>query len=114
MVNVKISEKKKRKKKQNKENNNNNNKMDGLTNVHVQRAATVNQNCNLKKKPFPFVPVRFCHFCFFFVFTVCPETEETLYTDQFFESQDIVVNALDNVEARRYMDRSESLNRLSL
>ncbi|XP_073242373.1 ubiquitin-like modifier-activating enzyme 6 [Porites lutea] len=35
---------------------------------------------------------------------VCPETEETLYTDQFFESQDIVVNALDNVEARRYMD----------
>ena len=43
---------------------------------------------------------------------MCPETEETLYTDQFFESQDIVVNALDNVEARRYMDRSESLNRL--
>lgn len=35
---------------------------------------------------------------------VCPETEETLYTDQFFESQDLVVNALDNVEARRYMD----------
>ena len=49
-----------------------------------------------------------------FVFTVCPETGETLYTDQFFESQDIVVNALDNVEARRYMDRSESLNRLSV
>lgn len=23
--------------------------MDGLTNVHVQRAATVNQNCNLNK-----------------------------------------------------------------
>ena len=43
---------------------------------------------------------------------MCPETEENLYTDQFFESQDIVVNALDNVEARRYMDRSESLNRL--
>ena len=38
--------------KQNKENNNNNNKMDGLTNVHVQRAATVHQNCNLKKNPF--------------------------------------------------------------
>ena len=37
--------------------------------------------------------------------SVCPETEETLYTDQFFESQDLVVNALDNVEARRYMDR---------
>lgn len=35
---------------------------------------------------------------------VCPETEETLYTDDFFESQDLVVNALDNVEARRYMD----------
>ena len=42
---------------------------------------------------------------FSFLFTVCPETEETLYTDQFFESQDLVVNALDNVEARRYMDR---------
>ena len=39
-----------KKKKKNKENNNN--KMDGLTNVHVQRAATVNQNCNLKKNPF--------------------------------------------------------------
>lgn len=40
-----------------------------------------------------------------FIVAVCPETEETLYTDQFFESQDLVVNALDNVEARRYMDR---------
>ena len=39
-----------KKKKKNKENNNN--KMDGLTNVHVQRAATVNQNCNLKENPF--------------------------------------------------------------
>ncbi|PFX22554.1 Ubiquitin-like modifier-activating enzyme 6 [Stylophora pistillata] len=39
-----------------------------------------------------------------FALLVCPETEETLYTDQFFESQDLVVNALDNVEARRYMD----------
>jgi len=39
------------------------------------------------------------------VFTVCPETEEALYTDEFFDSQDLVVNALDNVEARRYMDR---------
>ena len=42
---------------------------------------------------------------FVFIVAVCPETEETLYTDQFFESQDLVVNALDNVEARRYMDR---------
>lgn len=38
-------------------------------------------------------------------FAVCPETEESLYTDKFFESQDLIVNALDNVEARRYMDR---------
>ena len=44
-----------------------------------------------------------------FIVAVCPETEETLYTDQFFESQDLVVNALDNVEARRYMDRLVSL-----
>ncbi|XP_059175412.1 ubiquitin-like modifier-activating enzyme 6 [Physella acuta] len=35
---------------------------------------------------------------------VGPHTEETVYTDAFFESQDIIVNALDNVEARRYMD----------
>ena len=41
-------------------------------------------------------------FCYF---AVCPETEESLYTDKFFESQDLIVNALDNVEARRYMDR---------
>lgn len=33
--------------KKNKENNDNN-KMDALTNIHVQRATTVNQNCNLK------------------------------------------------------------------
>ena len=36
---------------------------------------------------------------------VCPQTEETIYTDQFFEEQNLVVNALDNVEARRYVDR---------
>lgn len=36
---------------------------------------------------------------------VCPQTEERLYNDAFLESQDIVVNALDNVEARRYVDR---------
>ncbi|XP_025078407.1 ubiquitin-like modifier-activating enzyme 6 [Pomacea canaliculata] len=37
-------------------------------------------------------------------YKVCPQTESTLYTDSFFERQDIMVNALDNVEARRYMD----------
>ncbi|GFO14677.1 ubiquitin-like modifier-activating enzyme 6 [Plakobranchus ocellatus] len=35
---------------------------------------------------------------------VCPQTEKTMYSDAFFENQHIVVNALDNVEARRYMD----------
>uniref|UniRef100_A0A0B7B891 E1 ubiquitin-activating enzyme n=2 Tax=Arion vulgaris TaxID=1028688 RepID=A0A0B7B891_9EUPU len=35
---------------------------------------------------------------------VCSETEESVYTDEFFENQHIIVNALDNVEARRYMD----------
>ncbi|KAK7475147.1 hypothetical protein BaRGS_00033639 [Batillaria attramentaria] len=35
---------------------------------------------------------------------VCPQTESTVYTDAFFESQDVMVNALDNLEARRYMD----------
>ncbi|CAG5125849.1 unnamed protein product [Candidula unifasciata] len=35
---------------------------------------------------------------------VCSETENTVYTDEFFESQDIIVNALDNLEARRYVD----------
>jgi len=36
---------------------------------------------------------------------VCPQTEETTYPDAFFECQDLIVNALDNVEARRYVDR---------
>ena len=45
-------EKKKKKKKENHIKNNNNNKMDAVANIHVQRAATVNQNCNLKKNPF--------------------------------------------------------------
>jgi molybdopterin/thiamine biosynthesis adenylyltransferase len=36
---------------------------------------------------------------------VCPDTEEPFFNDEFFESQDFVVNALDNVEARRYVDR---------
>eukprot|EP00124_Ichthyophonus_hoferi_P001728 Ihof_evm11s98 gene=Ihof_evmTU11s98 len=35
---------------------------------------------------------------------VGPETEN-IYNDTFFEGLDIVVNALDNVDARRYMDR---------
>jgi hypothetical protein len=35
---------------------------------------------------------------------VCVQTEKTVYPDSFFEGQDLVVNALDNVEARRYVD----------
>ncbi|PIK61135.1 putative ubiquitin-like modifier-activating enzyme 6-like [Apostichopus japonicus] len=35
---------------------------------------------------------------------VHPATEQSTYNDAFFEAQDVVVNALDNVEARRYMD----------
>ena len=35
---------------------------------------------------------------------VCPQTENDLFNDKFFQEQDICVNALDNVEARRYMD----------
>jgi ubiquitin-activating enzyme E1-like protein 2 len=35
---------------------------------------------------------------------VSSQTENDLFTDQFFCSQDLVVNALDNVESRRYMD----------
>ncbi|KAL5005528.1 hypothetical protein ScPMuIL_018984 [Solemya velum] len=37
-------------------------------------------------------------------YRVCPQTEERVYTDQFFASNDLIVNALDNVEARRYVD----------
>lgn len=37
-------------------------------------------------------------------YKVCPQTEETTYPDAFFEYQDLIVNALDNVEARRYVD----------
>lgn len=36
---------------------------------------------------------------------VCLQTEKSHYPDSFFESQDLIVNALDNVEARRYVDR---------
>ncbi|KAK3761216.1 hypothetical protein RRG08_022616 [Elysia crispata] len=35
---------------------------------------------------------------------VCPQTEDAVYSDAFFERQHIIVNALDNVEARRYVD----------
>ncbi|XP_021348773.1 ubiquitin-like modifier-activating enzyme 6 isoform X2 [Mizuhopecten yessoensis] len=35
---------------------------------------------------------------------VCPQTEAEHYNDDFFRNQDLVVNALDNVEARRYVD----------
>lgn len=35
---------------------------------------------------------------------VCPQTEDKFYNDAFFENQDVVVNALDNIEARRYVD----------
>ena len=36
---------------------------------------------------------------------VFPGTEEQIYNDKFFSRLNIVVNALDNIEARRYMDR---------
>jgi len=35
---------------------------------------------------------------------VCPATEG-IYNDSFYSSQNVVVTALDNVEARRYVDR---------
>lgn len=35
---------------------------------------------------------------------VCPATEAT-YNDEFYTKQDIIITALDNVEARRYVDR---------
>lgn len=35
---------------------------------------------------------------------VGPQTELSHYTDQFFLSQDLIINALDNVETRMYMD----------
>lgn len=34
---------------------------------------------------------------------VCPDSEKS-FSDSFFESQNIIVNALDNIEARRYVD----------
>lgn len=35
---------------------------------------------------------------------VCPQTEKDIFNDKFFSQQDVCVNALDNLEARRYMD----------
>ena len=35
---------------------------------------------------------------------VCTQTESDQFTDSFFCNMDVCVNALDNVEARRYMD----------
>ncbi|XP_028399059.1 ubiquitin-like modifier-activating enzyme 6 [Dendronephthya gigantea] len=45
---------------------------------------------------------------------VAPETEEVIYTDEFFRSKNIVVNALDNVEARRYVDSRCVTNQVPL
>eukprot|EP00795_Rhopilema_esculentum_P005943 gene5943-11291_t len=44
---------------------------------------------------------------------VCPDTEE-IFTDHFFNSKDIIVNALDNIEARRYVDSRCVTNRRPL
>lgn len=38
-----------------------------------------------------------------FIFKVSPTTEE-IFSEEFFASRDIIVNALDNVEARIYVD----------
>lgn len=40
-----------------------------------------------------------------FFHTVHEGTETTVHTDLFFTEQDVIVNALDNVEARVYMDQ---------
>ena len=38
-------------------------------------------------------------------YKVFPGTQAKVFHDAFFQAQDVVVNALDNVEARRYVDR---------
>jgi ubiquitin-activating enzyme E1-like protein 2 len=45
---------------------------------------------------------------------VCPASETTIFNDQFFTFHDVCVNALDNVEARRYMDNRCVANQRSL
>lgn len=40
-----------------------------------------------------------------FLTLVYEGTEATIHTDKFFQAQDVIVNALDNVEARVYMDQ---------
>ncbi|XP_074650739.1 ubiquitin-like modifier-activating enzyme 6 [Tubulanus polymorphus] len=45
---------------------------------------------------------------------VCPQTENSVYTDEFFCDKDLCVNALDNVEARRYMDARCITNQTAL
>ncbi|XP_024065625.2 ubiquitin-like modifier-activating enzyme 6 [Terrapene carolina triunguis] len=63
---------------------------------HIQKpksytaaAATLNINPQLKIDPY--------------LNKVCPATEN-IYNDEFYTKQDIIVTALDNVEARRYID----------
>ena len=45
---------------------------------------------------------------------VSPETEEVIYTDEFFRCKNIIVNALDNVDARRYVDSRCVTNKVPL
>lgn len=45
---------------------------------------------------------------------VSPETEQVIYNDDFFRSKDVIVNALDNVEARRYVDSRCVTNQVAL
>nr|BEH82873.1 ubiquitin/FAT10-activating enzyme [Halocynthia roretzi] len=37
-------------------------------------------------------------------YKVCPDTEKKIFNDSFFMEQDVIINALDNIEARRYVD----------
>ena len=45
------------------------------------------------------------HRLVFRLFVVYEGTETTVHTDAFFSQQDVIVNALDNVEARIYIDQ---------